>query len=176
MNNRQNLLGARPFRLRALAAMASFLLPCALAHADVYKCTDAEGAVTYTNQKSSAKGCKLLSQDHASVNSVPVPAARPSSGGNSPVASGSPASFPKVAPETQKNRDNLRRRTLDQELAAEQKNHETAQHELAAQEAIRNGDERNYQKYLDRIQSFKDRVADHQRNIEALNKEIANLK
>ena len=38
------------------------------------------------------------------------------------------------------------------------------------------GDEKNYQKYLDRIQGYKDKVALHERNIEALNKELAKLR
>ena len=43
-------------------------------------------------------------------------------------------------------------------------------------EAIRTGDERNYQRVLDRLQPYKDKVALHERNIEALKKEIGNLK
>jgi hypothetical protein len=51
-----------------------------------------------------------------------------------------------------------------------------ASKELTEQESVRLGDERNYQKYLDRVQSFKDKVALHERNIEALNKELAKLR
>lgn len=165
----------RPFPIRA-PLLGVLLLSSGLAQADVYKCVDAEGGITYTNQKNAARGCKLLSQDQP-VTAVAAPTSRPS---GSPAASASanpsPGNFPKVAPETQKSRDSLRRRTLEQELAAEQHNLETAQKQLAEQEATRNGNERNYEKVLERVQPYKDRVADHQRNIEALNKEIANLK
>lgn len=153
--------------------LVSLMLILQPAQADVYKCTDADGGITYTNQKNSARGCKLLSQDQP-VNSVAAPA--PKSAGSTASAAPSPGNFPKVAPETQKSRDSLRRRTLEQELAAEQKNLESAQKQLAEQESVRNGNERNYERVLERLQPFKDRVADHQRNIEALNKEIANLK
>ncbi|MGL4408555.1 MAG: DUF4124 domain-containing protein, partial [Zoogloea sp.] len=47
---------------------------------------------------------------------------------------------------------------------------------LAEQEAVRYGDERNYQKVLDRLQPYKDKVQMHERNIEALRRELANLR
>ena len=43
-------------------------------------------------------------------------------------------------------------------------------------EATRLGDERNYQKYLDRVQGLKDNVALHEKNVEALNKELAGIR
>ena len=41
---------------------------------------------------------------------------------------------------------------------------------------MRLGDERNYQKVLDRLQPFKDKVDLHKRNIEALRREISGLR
>lgn len=134
--------------------------------ADVYKCLDDDGHVTYTNTKPSAKAkCTMLSRDQR-VSTVPGRAA------NTP----SPAGFPKVDGDTQKARDNDRRKILEQELAAEQKNLDQAKKELSEQEAIRTGDERNYQRVLDRLQPYKDKVAVHERNLEALKKEIGNLR
>ncbi|MBL8472086.1 MAG: DUF4124 domain-containing protein [Rhodocyclaceae bacterium] len=134
------------------------------ASADVYKCTDDAGHVTYTNQKPAPKGCKLLSVDQT-VNSVPAPrgSARSSSG------------FPKVDGDTQKARDTDRRRILDGELASEQKSLEEARQALSEGESQRLGDERNYQKYQDRVQRLKDEVAVHERNVQALQREISNL-
>jgi len=131
------------------------------ASADVYKCVDPDGHVTYTNAKSQSKGCQILAQDKP-VSTVP--------------ATRTPADFPKVGSDTQKSRDGERRKILDQELATEEKNLEQAKKELAEQEAQRSGDERNYQRVIERLQPFKDRVAQHERNIEALKKEIGNLK
>ena len=62
------------------------------------------------------------------------------------------------------------------ELAAEEASLLEARKNLEEQESIRLGDERNYQKKLDRVQPFKDKVALHERNIEALRKEIGNLR
>ena len=142
------------------------LLAASLDRADVYKCVDEDGHVTYTNTKPSPKAkCTALSRDQR-VSTVPGRAA----------GTPSPPGFPKVDGETQKARDNDRRKILDQELASEQASLEQAKKELANQEAIRTGDERNYQRVLDRLQPFKDKVALHERNIEALKKEIGNLR
>jgi Domain of unknown function (DUF4124) len=138
-----------------------------LAWADVYKCMDDDGHVTYTNTKPSAKSkCTALSRDQR-VSTVP---------GRAAPAAPSPAGFPKVDGDTQKARDNDRRKILDQELATEQKNLEQAKKDLSEQEAVRTGDERNYQQVITRLQPYKDKVALHERNIEALKKEIGNLR
>lgn len=134
--------------------------------ADVFKCVDDDGHVTYTNTKPSSKAkCAVLSREQR-VSTVPGRAA----------GTPSPASFPKVDGETQRTRDNDRRKILEQELSAEQKNLDQAKKELQAQEAIRTGDERNYQKVIERLQPYKDKVALHERNLEALKKEIGNLR
>lgn len=142
------------------------------AWADIYKCTDEAGHITYTNTKASGRGCSLLARDQP-VSSVPGPsrpAAAPQSG-----AQGAGVGFPKVDVGTQKARDSDRRRILDEELANEQRALDAARRELAGQESIRT-DERNYQKALDRLQPYKDKLQIHERNIEALRKEIANLR
>jgi hypothetical protein len=133
----------------------------------LYKCTDDSGVVLYTNQKGTGKNCTVLGRDQ-SVSSVP--ATRPAS------RNASPGDFPRVDGETQRGRDGDRRKILDQELATEQENLDKAKQALAEQESIRNGDERNYQKVLDRLQPFKDAVALHERNIDALRRELGNLK
>lgn len=151
-----------------LLAAAAVMLP-GVAQADIYKCVDDQGHVTYTNAKTSVKGCSLLSQDQP-VSTVPMNA------GRAPAKQAAPSDFPKVDGGTQKARDNDRRRILEDELASEEKALDQARQDLVAQEAIRTGDERNYQRVLDRLQPYKDKVALHERNVEALKKEIANLR
>ena len=41
---------------------------------------------------------------------------------------------------------------------------------------ICSGNERNYARFLERVQPYRDAVATHERNIEAIKREIANLK
>lgn len=135
--------------------------------ADIYKCADSSGHVTYTNDKPpvSQKNCSLLTRE-LPVNTVSMPKR----------SAATPSDFPKVDDATQKSRDSERRKILEQELSTEQSALDDAKKELAAQEAVRNGDERNYQKYLDRIQPFKDKADLHERNVEAIRKELSTLK
>ena len=43
------------------------------------------------------------------------------------------------------------------------------------QEQVRTGEERNYAKVLERLQPYKDSIETHEKNIEALRRELANL-
>ena len=141
---------------------------------DIYKCADPDGRVTYSNVPT--KSCRKLILDPVNL----APSAKP------PAATGArtatPGSFPKVDEQTQKSRDGERRRILENELAAEQKNAEQAKKELAEQEGIVLPSERmqggaiSGGKVQERIQTYKDKVALHQRNIEAIHREIANLR
>lgn len=137
--------------------------------ADIYKCVDDNGSVTYTNTKT-AKGCSLLSKD-LPVSSVPGP-----QGGAAKPSSPQSGTFPRISDDTQKSRDTDRRRILNEELATEEKALEESRKVLEEQEAVRSGDERNYQRVLDRLQPYKDKVDLHQRNVDALKREIANLR
>ena len=78
--------------------------------------------------------------------------------------------------DTQRKRDDERRRILEQELAAEQQRLEEARLQLQEQESIRLGNERNYQRYLDRVTPYREAVENHQRNVEALQRELNNLR
>jgi hypothetical protein len=137
---------------------------------DTFKCIDANGRATYTNMKDEAKGknCTVVMREISVVPAAPTP--RPAA------TNLSPAGFPKVDPATQRNRDGARRRILEEELSVEEKALTQAKAELTEQEGIRNGDEKNYQRVLDRLQKYKDEVERHQKNVEALKKELSNGK
>ncbi len=140
------------------------------AQADTFKCVDANGRATYTNMKEETRGknCTLVMRE---ISVVPaMPAARAAT------PAPSPSGFPKVDSATQKSRDQDRRRILEDELSGEEKALEQAKAELTEQEGIRTGGERNYQRVLDRLQKYKDEVDRHQKNVEALKKELANMK
>lgn len=148
--------------------MRNFLLlllvpVAATAWADtLYKCVDDSGVVLYTNQKGGGRNCSVLSQDKT-VSTIASP--KPT-----------PREFPRVSDDEQKGRDTDRRRILEQELASEQAKLEQSRKDLVDGEATRQGNEKNYQKYLDRVQGLKDAIALHERNLEALRRELANLK
>ena len=156
-------------RLTYALLLASFALPATVQ--TIYKCMDASGGILISNAKVD-KNCKAVASSPES--SMPAPKARSASSGAA--ANPSPAGFPRVQEDTQKARDTDRRRILEQELAGEQRNLEQAKKELAEQESIRNGDEKNYQRVLDRLTPYKERVAQHERNIQAVQKEMGNLR
>jgi hypothetical protein len=143
--------------------------------ADIFKCADDAGHVTFSNVQS--KGCKRIITDP--TNSTP---ASGTSRAPARVSTPSPTDFPKVGTETQRSRDNDRRTILEQELATEQRNLEAAKKELADQENNILPTERNAgggingAKVADRLQAYKDKVQLHERNIEAIRKEIGNLR
>ncbi len=147
--------------MRAVLAVM-LMLAAVHAKADIYKSVDEDGRVTYSNVPS--KGAQKLNLEP--LNTVPLskPSTQP------------PGSFPKVDAETQKNRDKVRRQILENELTQEMNQLEDAKKALAEGESVRLGGERNYQKYLDRIQPLKDAVAEHQKNIDALKEELAGLR
>lgn len=127
----------------------------------LYRCADEFGHVTYTNYKPAIRKCTVLSRDDA-----PKAASRTA---GSASTKPSPADFPKVASQTQKSRDGDRRYILEQELSAELKNLDEARKSLAAQLGAPSAEPA-------RAQPIRDRIALHERNLDALRREIANLK
>ena len=109
----------------------------------------------------------------------PSPKPAPANARNSdskPASQDAKAKLPRVSDDTQKSRDDERRRILEQEIADETKQLAQAKEQLASQEAVRSGNERNYERFLERVQPYRDAVATHERNLEAIRREIANLK
>lgn len=133
--------------------------------AEIYECVEPNGAKRFTNIKADAKGCKLLEVSSPNVVSPPPPK-----------SIATPGSFPRVDPKTQAQRDNDRRKILENELANEERNLAVAKAELIQQENIRTGNEKNYQRVLDRLEPFQKRVKLHEDNIANLKKELANLR
>lgn len=127
---------------------------------EIFKCYDENGRPLYTSDKRDTRGkkCELVSRE---INVVPAPR--------------KPAAFPKESPAQRESAKERQRDILEKELASEEQLLAQAQKALQAQEAVRSGDERNYARVLERLQPFKDSVETHQKNIEALKRELANL-
>ncbi|MDA8382641.1 MAG: DUF4124 domain-containing protein [Betaproteobacteria bacterium] len=143
----------RMFWLLALVCVAP------LTHAAIYKYVDQDGNITYTNIPRA--GARRLQLTPLSTISAGTAHANPG-----------PANFPRVSTSTQEKRDAMRRELLQHELAGEEGKLAAAQQALKAGEAVRLGNERNYQKYLDRVQGLKDAVLRHQQNVDALKKQL----
>ncbi|HEU6456783.1 MAG TPA: hypothetical protein VN201_15105, partial [Roseateles sp.] len=81
----------------------------------------------------------------------------------------------RVDAQQQRVRDDERRRVLQTELQQAEERLATAQKEFNNGQGERRGDERNYQKYLDRMAELKDSIARYEADVQALKREIAKL-
>ncbi|MGA7595049.1 MAG: DUF4124 domain-containing protein [Gallionella sp.] len=138
-----------------------------LAHADIYKSVDENGHVTYSS--SPLKGGKKIYLEPLSTMMPPAKVDEP-------------AGFPKVDSETQRGRDDTRRKILQDELSSEETLLATAQQNLrdgeANPEVFKGADGhtyRNVAKYDEKIKQLKDQVDLHQQNVDALNAELSKL-
>jgi predicted RNase H-like nuclease (RuvC/YqgF family) len=76
----------------------------------------------------------------------------------------------------QKARDADRRQILTDELNAEMQKLGELRREFNNGEPERRGDERNYAKYQERVAGLKTSIARSEQNVEALKREIANIR
>jgi len=164
-------------RLIALAALALCLAP---AHAQIFKCEGPDGVVEYRNSPPSAQDaarCKQVQLPLITTIPAPdVPAAKPSASAKSPPPAGARPSgsegFPKVGSAKQRERDDERRRILEEELRKEDEKLAELRKEYNNGEPERLGNERNYQKYLDRVQRLREDIARSEGNLAAIRREL----
>lgn len=132
---------------------------------EIFKCRNEQGQITYTNDRRQAEKqkCELVTSQINVAPAQRAPAYR---------APG----FPRETPRANATARERQRQILERELAAEQQALNQAKQALAEQEAVRTGDERNYARVLERLQPFKETVQNHEKNIQALQRELANLK
>ena len=143
--------------------------------ADIYKHVDADGHVTYSSTK--IKGSTKLNLPPL-FTSQPPPRTRNTSSSES-----SPSDFPRVDSGTQRNRDDTRRKILEDEMAAEDQLLEEARKNLKEGEenpevfrAPNGSIQRNVAKYEEKINELQEQVALHQTNVEALKMELGKLR
>ena len=149
------------------ALILALMAPAAVA--EIWECTDALGNKRFTNIESEARGCRLLKMPPLTT----VPAVKPKEPPNAKASTPTPANFPRVDADVQRERDADRRRILEQELANEEMLLQKARQELEAQESVRLGSERNYQRVLDRLEPYKKKVKLHEDNIANLRRELS---
>ena len=138
-----------------------------VAQAEIYKAVDENGHVTYSSTP--LKGGKKLILE-------PLPTMMP------PANVQTPSEFPKVDNQTQRGRDDTRRKILQDELNAEQKLFDEAKQNLnegeSNPEVFKGADGRTYRnvaKYEDKIKPLQEQVDLHKNNIEALQTELSKL-
>jgi hypothetical protein len=164
------LIVRRFFILLALPFLAGTAYAQGTQEITIWSCRDKDGRTHVTNLKEDTvgKNCKVVQQSRVQV----VPAATQSSKGASKPA---PTVFPKEDAQARAAAKSRQRDILERELEREQSLLDQARKELAEQEAVRYGDERNYARVLERLQKYKDSVEVHEKNVESLRREMNNL-
>ncbi|MES2261295.1 MAG: DUF4124 domain-containing protein [Pseudomonadota bacterium] len=160
----------------ALAVLAAPAMPVR-AQGQIFLCVDAAGHKELTDSRKNA-GCRPLDIPGAVV---PAPARRQAPEGTPRArtvapAPATPGDFPRVDSSEQKARDADRRQILQQELNGEQGKLTELKREFNNGEPERRGDERNYAKYQERVAALKDSISRSEQNVEALKREIANIR
>jgi len=129
-----------------------------------YKCPGHVYSNTISAKEAKDKGCTVL--DNAPVTVIQGPKPR------APVAASGPAGS-KVDPADQRARDSDARRILEGELKREEDRLAEMKAEFNNGEPERQGNEKNYQKYLDRVADMKAAIGRKESDIAALKREIA---
>lgn len=163
--------------LTGLAGMAA-----ARADGQIYLCVDADGRkeLTDINRKGNCKSLDL-------PGAITAPPKKPASAGTGApstpappaparAATTTPADFPKVDTAAQKARDSDRRQILLDELKKEEDKLAVLRKDFNGGEPERQGNERNYAKYQERVADMKDNISRAEKNVEALKREIATIR
>ena len=164
-----------PWRMLIVACV---LLSAAAARAQdkpVYRCPGPP--VLYTDalspQEARDKGCRTI--EGAPITIVPATKPRPPAPAVASGAAAKPGDSNRVDPAEQRARDSDAKRILNDELRREEDKLAQLRRDFNNGEPERNGDERNYQKYLDRVADMKAAMARKEADIAAIKRELGKL-
>ena len=172
-------------RLALVAGLAAHA--GAKADSVIYKCVDkTTNRVEFTDVN--RPGCKVLDLPGYFPSPAPAPvraapaasmrqgSARPVNPTVNPAPAPNPAGFPRVDTATQKARDDDRRTILEDELRAEERKLADLKRDFNNGEPERQGNEKNYAKYQERVAQMRDDIGRSEKNVEALKREIAKIR
>ncbi len=173
-------LRANTWRALAWAMSAcAFCLPAAQAQESarpVYRCPGPPVLYTdaITPQEAKERNCRTIEGVPVTVIQAPRPRQTASAPAPAAAAAARPADA-KVDPAAQRARDSDARRILGDELRSEEQRLAEMRREFNNGEPERRGDERNYQRYLDRVAEMKAALARKEADVAALQRELAKL-
>jgi hypothetical protein len=159
-------------------ALGGWVAGCALcasapAHAQaagntvVYRCPGNVYTDAINAKEAKDKGCRVIEGAPVTV----IQSTKPREARPVPASGPRPAEA-RVDPEEQRARESDSRRILESELKREEEQLAALQKEYNNGEPERRGDERNYQKYLDRVAAMKASIARKESDIAALKREL----
>ena len=135
----------------------------------VYRCPGNVYTDAITAQEAKDKGCRTLEGAPVTV----VQGIKPRAAAAAPA--GSRPADSKVEPNEQRARDSDARRILESELRTESEKLTMLQKDFNNGEPERRGDERNFQKYQERVAEMKAGIARKESDIAALRRELSKL-
>ena len=136
----------------------------------MYRCPGNDYKNTISAREAEKLGCRRVEGAPVTI----IQSNRPR-GAAAALPSASPASGLRVDPVAQRARDTDARRILEGELRTEEAKLATMEKEFNGGEPERHGDEKNYQKYLDRVAEMRSAIERKQIDIAALRREIQKL-
>lgn len=158
--------------VRALIFVTLGALPAAggAQATEIYKCVDRTGRPLYTSDRRDTAGrkCALVSRE---INVVPSQKLKASAS-----ASRELGRFPRETPAQAQTAKGRQREILEKELSSEQVALSKARQDLGEQQAVRLGSEHTYARVEERLRPFRDNIETHEKNIEALRRELSNLR
>ncbi len=160
--------GSLPMKSRLLACLGLWVLAVPVSAQGVFVCVQPNGTREYRNN-GDTRGCRRLDID--TISTIPAPPANQ----QAKTAAIDP-SFPRIDSQIQKRRDQDRLQILMEEVRTEESRLSELRREYQNGEPERLGSERNYAKYQERVAQMKDDILRTEKNIEALKREIGNLK
>jgi hypothetical protein len=155
-----------PLLAAALLALSAGAAQAAQDTSVYYQCPGNVFTNTITPKEADAKGCKAMVTQQPTT--IPAPRARAGT-----VASPSGTAASKVDAQEQKSRDTDARKILQDELIKAQNQLDALQKEYNNGQPERRGDEKNFQKYLDRTADLKASIARTESDIGAITRELA---
>ena len=144
------------------------LILAAPAQAEIYKYVDENGQVTFTDVYK--KGAQRM--DLPGAPKLLAPAGKAPARASTP----SPANFPRIDAGTQKRRDDIRRQVLQDEIDGERRNAEEARRQLTLGERLQPGERATDPSYVNRVNRLRAALQQHEQNVTAIQRELANLR
>ncbi|TDM06904.1 MAG: hypothetical protein C4K60_16830 [Ideonella sp. MAG2] len=128
---------------------------------------------TISAKEAESKGCKP--REVQQPTSVPAPKPRPASTGTAAPSSAPRPAESRIDTSEQKARDTDARRILEAELRKEEEKLEALRREYNNGEPERRGEERNSQKYADRVAEMKAAIQRKEADLAAIRREMGKL-
>jgi len=139
----------------------------------MYRCPGNDYKNTISAKEAEKLGCRLI--EGAPLTIIQTTRPQPQARVGTPVPAASVASGARIDPVAQRARDSDARRILESELKVEEERLAAMQKEFAGGQPERRGDEKNYQKYIDRVAEMNAAIARKQTDVAAIRRELQKL-